>query len=150
MGILGDAFSKLFSVIWSGLKWLGTQIQNLFKKLLEVIISFFRFIYYMIDGFLYFLFSVGVVAVKVFLIFFELGKVLISIFVGFGKTLASFTYIQRSSSGNGYSDTIGRIMTAANDSLQLDVIAYILMFVIWFVWVVSAMKLLSSIRVGGD
>jgi len=150
LGLIGDMFGRLFDLIWQAFKWLASAIKGLFQKLIDVIIAFFRAIYMLIDGLLYFLYMIGVVAVKLFLIFFELGKLIISLFVGFGKTLASLVYVSSSSGGHGYSSMVGKLMTAANNNLQLNVVAYILLFVIWFVWVVSAMKLISSIRVGGD
>ena len=150
LGLIGDMFKRLFDLIWQAFKWLANAIKALFQKLIDVIIAFFRAIYMLIDGLLYFLYMIGVVAVKLFLIFYELGKLIISLFVGFGKTLASLVYVSSSSGGHGYSSMVGKLMTAANNNLQLNVVAYILLFVIWFIWVVSAMKLISSIRVGGD
>lgn len=149
-GLIGDMFKRLFDLIWQAFKWLANAIKALFQKLIDVIIAFFRAIYMLIDGLLYFLYMIGVVAVKLFLIFYELGKLIISLFVGFGKTLASLVYVSSSSGGHGYSSMVGKLMTAATNNMQLNVIAYVLLFVIWFVWVVSAMKLISSIRVGGD
>lgn len=149
-GLISDMFKRLFDLIWQAFSWLAGLIKGLFQKLVDIIIAFFRTIYFLIDGLLYFLFMIGVVAVKLFSIFFELGKLIISLFVGFGKTLASLTYIQSSTSGHGYSSMMGQLITTANNQMQLNVIAYILLFSIWFIWVVSAMKLLSSIRVGGD
>ncbi|WP_458414530.1 hypothetical protein ACNQFZ_06595 [Schinkia sp. CFF1] len=150
MGLISEMFKRLFDLIWQAFQWLARAIKGLFQKLIDVIISFFRVIYMVIDGLLYFLYMIGVVAVKLFLIFYELGKLIISLFVGFGKTLASLVYVSSSSGGNGYSSMIGNLMTAATNNLQLNVIAYILLFVIWFVFVISAIKLISSIRVGGD
>lgn len=149
-GLIGDMFGNLFQVIWDGVKWIGTLLKSLFQSLINILIKFFKWIYYVLDGFLYFLYMVGVVAAKVFNIFYELGRLLLSIFVGFAKTLTSLTYTPAASANNGFSSTIGKLVTIANDHLQLQIVAYILLFAIWFMWVVTAMKLLSSIRVGGD
>lgn len=149
-GLIGDMFKNLFDLIWQAFEWLARFIKSVFQKLIDVLIAFFRAIYYLIEGFLYFLYMVGVVAVKVFLIFWGLGKLIISLFVGFGKTLASLVYVQQPNSGHGYSEMIGKLMTTATNNLQLNVIAYVLLFCIWFVWVVLAIRLISSIRVGGD
>lgn len=149
MGIIGDAFGKLFGVLWDVIKWIGEFIASLFQGLVDLIIGFFEVIYALIDGLLYFLYKIGVVAVKLFLLFFEVGKFLWSLVVGFGNTLASLTYTPRSSSGNSYSEMLGRLFENAQ-FLQIDVIAYILLFILWFITAVIAMKLVSSIRVGGD
>lgn len=149
MGIIGDAFRKLFDVIWGVILWIGSLIRSLFQSLIDLLMAFFEVIYALVYGLFYLLFQIGLIAVKIFLIFFEVGKLLLSLVVGFAKTLGSLSYTSRSSSGNGYSEMIGNIFSAA-EPLQLNVIAYIILFVLWFGTAISAMKLLSSIRVGGD
>lgn len=160
MGIIGDAFGKLFrflgslfsglfGVIWDVIKWLGKQIANLFQNLIDILIAFFEVIYDLIMGLLYLLYMIGVLAVKLFLVIFEAAKVLWSLVVGFANTLASLSYTPQAGSGNGYSSMIGKIF-AALEPLQINVIAYILLFILWFITAISAMKLISSIRVGGD
>lgn len=146
MGILGDAFGKLFDVIWDAIVWIAKFFRDILQTVLDVIIDFFALIYALVDGFFYFLWSIGVLAIKLFLLFFEIGKFVVSLFIGFGKTLASIFYTQRSSSGHGYSEMIGNIFSMANNYLQLNVIAVILLFVIWFVFVISAMRIIETIR----
>ncbi|MEK4973586.1 hypothetical protein CHH55_23545 [Niallia circulans] len=149
MGIIGDAFGKLFTLIWQGITWIGSFLKTLFQGLVDIIIGFFEVIYALIDGLLYFLYMIGVLAVKLFLVIFNAAKLLWSLIVGFGNTLASLSYSPRSSSGNGYSDILGRLFRSL-DVLQLDVVAYILLFCLWFTTAILAIKLISSIRVGGD
>jgi hypothetical protein len=160
MGILGDAFKKLFGflgsifgglfgVIWDGVQWIGNLVKSLFQGLLDVLIGFFKAIYALIDGILYLLYMIGVLAVKLFLVIFEAAKILWSLIVGFGRTLASLHYTPRSSSGNGYSEIMGKLFKNLS-VLQLDGIAYILLFCLWFITAITAIKLISSIRVGGD
>lgn len=149
MGIIGDAFRKLFTVIWDVIVWVGNLLKRLFQGLIDLLTIFFEAIFALIDGLLYFLFQVGVIAVKIFILFFETGKLLFALIVGFGKSLASLNYAPRSTSNNGYSDVLGKVFQVA-EPLQLDVVAYILLFVIWFTTAIAALKLLSSVRVGGD
>lgn len=149
LSFLGDIFGKLFSLIWDAIKWLGNLLKMLFQGLVDIIVGFFKVIYQLIEGLLYLLYMIGVLAVKLFLVIFEAAKILWSLIVGFGRTLASLSYSPRGSGGNGYSEMMGKIMGNLN-VLQLDVIAYILLFCLWFITAVSAMKLISSIRVGGD
>lgn len=103
----------------------------------------------MIDGLLYLLYKIGVLAVKLFQVIFEVAKLIWSLAVGFARTLASLHYSPMGGSGNGYSSMLGRLFSNLG-VLQIDVVAYILLFVIWFITAIAAMKLLSSIRVGGD
>ena len=149
MGILGDAFGKLFRILWDVIVWLGTFIKKLFQGLIDLLVAFFTAIYQLIEGILHLLYMIGVLAVKLFLVLFEALKILWSLVVGFARTLGSLVYHPMSGSGNGYSEMIGSLFRYA-DVFQLNTIAVILSFAIWFGTAVGAMKLISSIRVGGD
>ena len=149
MDIIGDAFGKLFAVIWDVILWIGGFIKKLFQGLIDVVVAFFTAIYQVIEGLLYLLYMIGVLAVKLFLVLFEALKVLWSLVVGFGRTLASLVYTPKSGAGNGYSEMIGNLFDYAS-IFQLNSFAIILSFGIWFGTAVGAMKLISSIRVGGD
>jgi hypothetical protein len=149
LGILGDAFGKMFGVVWDVIKWIGQLIKDLFQGLIDLIVGFFEVIYALIDGILYFLFKCGVLIVKLFILLFETAKLIWSLVVGFTKTLASLSYTPRGSSGTGYSATIGRLFDSLS-VLQIDSIAYVLLFILWMFTAVGAIKLLSSIRVGGE
>lgn len=146
---LGKLFGALFGVIWSAIQWVGNLLKMLFQGLVNILLAFFNVIYGLIDGLLYLLYMIGVLAVKLFLVIFNAAKVLWSLIVGFGRTLASLHYSPQSSGGNGYSDMIGKMFTDLS-YLQLDAVAYILLFLLWFITAISAIKLISSIRVGGD
>lgn len=149
MGIIGDALSWIGNLIWNAIQWLLGGIGNFFQTLIDIIVGFFKVIFDVIAGLLYFLYMIGVLAVKLFQVLFEAGSILWSLIVGFGRTLASLSYSGRSSSGHGYSDMLGRIFDRL-EPLQLTPIAYICLFAIWFSTAILAMKLISSIRVGGD
>lgn len=146
---LGDVFGSLFSLIWEAIKWIGNLLKLLFQGLIDIIVGFFKVIYQLIEGILYLLYMIGVLAVKLFLVIFEAAKVLWSLMQGFARTLASLNYTPRVGSGNSYSEIIGKLFTNLK-VLQLDSIAYILLFILWFITAISAMKLISSIRVGGE
>lgn len=150
-GNIADFFSWLGQLIWDAIKWLGNLLKDLFYALMDLLLSFFEVIYALIDGLFYFLYNIGLIAVKLFLVFFEVAKLIFSFFVGFARTLASLFYVPRTSSGTGYSETIGKLFHALeNAGLQLNVVAYILLFGIWIFTAVQVIKLLSGLRVGGD
>jgi len=149
MGIIGDAFNKLFQLIWDAVKWIADFIVNIFQNFIKVLQVIFEFLYALVDAILYLVYMVGVLAVKLFLVIFNAAKLLWSFIVGFGRTLASLNYTPRVSSGNGYSEILGRLFKSLS-VLQLDVVAYIMLFCLWFITAITAIKLISSIRVGGD
>lgn len=150
-GIIGDAFRKLFSVIWSGIQWLGRQIASLFQALFDLLISFFTVIFDLIQGLLYLLYKIGVLAVKLFQVLLAAGQLLWSFIVGLIKTMGQLIFSPIGQSpNNAYGSMVGQVMTQANSALQLSTVAYILLFVIWVSAAIAAIKLISSIRVGGD
>jgi len=149
MGIIGDAFGKLFALIWQVVQWIAEFIAKIFQNIVDILTTIFEFIYSIIDAVLYLLYMVGVLAVKLFLVIFNAAKLLWSLVVGFGNTLASLNYSPRSSSGHGYSEITGKIFSYLN-LMQLDVFAYVMLFSLWFITAIAAIKLISSIRVGGD
>lgn len=151
MGIIGDAFSKLFSVIWMALSWLGKQIGKFFQSLFDLLINFFMFFYDLIAGLLYLLFKIGVLAVKLFQVLLAAGQLLWSFIVGLIRTMGQLVYNPIGSSpNNAYGSMMGQVMTQANSAFQLTSVAYILLFVIWISAAISAIKIISSIRVGGE
>jgi len=151
MGIIGDAFGKLFSVLWSAVSWLGKQIGKFFQSLFDLLINFFLFFYDLIAGLLYFLFKVGVLAVKLFQVLLAAGQMLWSFIVGLIRTMGQLVYNPIGQSpNNAYAPMIGQVMTQANSAFQLTSVAYILLFAIWISAAITAIKIISSIRVGGD
>lgn len=148
-GFLGGLFSDLFGILWDVIKWVGSLLKRLFQDLLDVIIGFFEVIYAVIDGLLYLLYMIGVLAVKLFLVIFEAAKMLWSLAVGFTRTLSSLSYTPSGSGGNGYSEYLGKLFKIL-EPLQINVFGYVLLFMLWFITAIAAMKLISSIRIGGD
>lgn len=149
MGILTDAFGKLWQILWDVALWIVNIFKDFIQTIVDVVVFLIELIIAIIQGLLYFIYMLGVLAVKLFQVLLEAGKMLWSLIVGFTSTLGSLSYSPRSSSGNGFSETIGKLFNAL-EPMQLTPIAYILLFLIWFTTAISAIKLISSIRVGGD
>ncbi|WP_017187391.1 hypothetical protein [Alkalibacillus haloalkaliphilus] len=143
-----DAISWIGSLIWDAITWLGELLRDLFQFLIDLLISFFEVIYALIDGFLYFLYNIGLLAVKVFMIFFEVGKLIISFIQGIAATLQSLFFTPGGTGGHGYSGMIGQIFTAL-EVLQLHVIAYVLLFIIWISTAFAVIRILSNLRGAG-
>lgn len=158
MGIIGDAFKKLFSVIWSGILWIGTaifnavkwlaeQIWNFFKFLIDLLISFFTVIYDLIAGLLYLLYKIGVLAIRFFQVILDAAKLLWSFVVGLTRTMGQLVFNPIGASpNNAMGKDIGMVMTHANNALQLNSVAYILLFLIWIATAVAVINMISSIR----
>jgi len=68
MGIIGDAFKKLFGLLWEVIKWIGNLLYKLFKPVIDVFMKVVEVIFALIDAFLYFLYSIGLVVTKLFIL----------------------------------------------------------------------------------
>lgn len=143
--MIGEAFRRLFNVVWNVGEWLLNGIRSIFQTLIDIIVGFFEVIFALISGLLYLIYMIGLLAVKLFQVIFEVALILWSLVEGFARTLASLTYTPRTSGNHGYSETIGKIFQKL-EPLQIEPIAYILLFILWFATVIGAIQIISSIR----
>lgn len=142
---IGEALNRLFAFLGDFANFIAQLLTKLFNMLISVLLAFFQVIYDVIRCVLYLIYMIGVLAVKLFLVLFELGKLLVSFVVGLFRTAGSLFYTSRGSGGHGYSSTIGKIFSKL-DALQLDVVAYILLFLIWLFIGLTTVKILSSMK----
>lgn len=140
-----DSINNLFQLIYNFAKWLGDLLQRLVQSLINVLIGFFQVIYDLIRCVLYLIYMIGVLAVKLFLVLWELAKLLYSFVVGLGRTVASLFYTPKQSGGHGYSEMMGTIFSKM-DALQLNVIAYILLFIIWVFVAITVVKIVGTMK----
>ncbi len=145
---LRDAFENLVEFIYDAFVWLGELLERLFQALIDVLVSFFEVIYDVIRGLLYLIYMIGVLAVKFFTLILNIGSLAWSFIKGLGRTIASLFYTQRTSGGHGYSQMMGEVVSAM-DVLQLNVVAYILLFGIWIMTAFGVLHLISTMRGGG-
>src|SRR5690625_5093941 len=122
MGILTDAFGKLFGVIWDSMVWLFGGLIDIFQPVIDILTVFWQLFFDISRAILYLIYMIGVLAVLLFQVLFEAGAILWSVVVGFAQTLSSLFYSPLGSSGHGYSEMITRIFDAL-EPLQIDVIA---------------------------
>lgn len=142
---LYDAFDGLFDFLYDLFVWIGDLLERLFQSLIDVLVSFFEVIYDLLRGLLYLLYMIGVLAVKLFQVIFELASLLWAFVQGFAQTLGSLFYTEQTTSGHGYSAMMGEV--ASNlEVLQLDVVAYILLFLIWIMTALGVMAVVGSLR----
>ncbi|MBY9087515.1 hypothetical protein KIH86_25335, partial [Paenibacillus sp. HN-1] len=88
-------------------------------------------------------------AISLIALFLSLGKLLMAFIKGIFATLAGFTYTPSTPSNGQWTPIFHNVI----DSLgpyQLDKIAYILLFCIWISTAYAAIRIIGSIRNGGD
>ncbi|WP_011154361.1 hypothetical protein [Lysinibacillus sphaericus] len=146
---LKDAFQSLFDMLFDLFRWLGELLARLFQALIDVLVSFFMVIYELIKGLLYLLYMIGVCAAKLFLILWEVAKLIWAFVVGLTTTFQSIFFTPGSGSGHGYGAVMGRVASGLN-VLQMDVVAYILLFGIWIFGAFGVIKIIGSLRGVGE
>jgi len=147
---LADAFQSLFNMLFDLFRWLGQLLARLFQALIDVLVSFFMVIYELIKGLLYLLYMIGVCAAKLFMILWEVAKVIWGFIVGLTETFKSVFFIPGySSAGHGYSEMMVRVANGLS-YLQMDVVAYILMFGVWLFTAFGVIRIFGSLRGAGD
>lgn len=144
---LYDFFINLFSVLIS---WLGSFLNQLFQLLINFLKLLFKPIFILIAFIFYFIYKLGYVLILLFQVFLGIGKVLFSLVGGLFKTLAGFTYHPAPPGQTGsWSSLFSNIAQHGLSFFQLDIIAYLLMFIIWFGTGFMALKIISNLRAGG-
>ena len=136
---------KIIQLLYDIARWLGQLLERLFQALIDVLTAFFEVIYDLIRCFLYLIYKIGELAIKLFLVLWELAKLLYSFVVGIGRTVASLFYTPKGSGGHGYSAEMGKVMSSL-DALQMDVVAYILLFIIWIFTAFGVIKIISTFK----
>ncbi|MEV2909514.1 hypothetical protein ABNF65_12910 [Paenibacillus larvae] len=136
---IADGFKYLFSWLGDLFTFLLEGIQSLISPFLEL----FKIIFYVI-------YMLGLIIVKIVKLVFMVAKLLIGLVQGLFATILGFSY---SGGGSGipgaYTEPISHIQPFLG-KLQLDKIAYLMQFAIWFSTAFLAIKIIGSMRSGGN
>lgn len=136
---IADGFGFLFDLLRDGLFYLLNGILKIFQPILDLIAAIF-----------YLLHKLGVVLYKVLSLVMMLAKLLIGIITGLFNTITGLNYSGTAASlPPEYQDAIGRLDPIMGQ-LQLDKIAYLMLFIIWIFAGFAAMKIIGGMRGGGS
>ena len=144
-GFLYSGLERLFQLIYNLATFIGELFQRFFQAIINVLVGFFQVIYDLVRCVLYLIYKIGVLAVKLFQVLWEIAKLLYSFVVGLTKTVASLFYTPKSTGGHGYSDAIGQVVGHLG-VLQMNVVAYILLFLIWLFVAITVIKILGTFK----
>jgi len=140
LGWIGDFFQNLFTVLF---RFLGNLFQNLFDSLIAVLKFIFRPILILVAIIFYFIYKLSVLFVLIFQVLLAVGKLLYSFVIGLFRTLAGIVWTPTTPQHGSWSGPIREVFLAL-EPYQLDKIAYVLMFAIWIMTAVGAIRILSS------
>ncbi|MFD0717687.1 hypothetical protein [Paenibacillus sp. GCM10027626] len=145
LGYISSFFQNLFSV---SLDFLGDLFKSLFDGLIVVLKAIFKPILIVVALIFYFVYKVGELVVMLVKVLLAIGKLLYSFVMGLFKTLGGLIWTPAPPNHGAWSKPIQEVFLAL-EPYQLNKIAYVLMFIIWVLTAVGAIRLLSA-RGGGD
>jgi hypothetical protein len=146
LSYIGDFFTRLFN---STFGFLSKLFGFLFQKLFDLIKLLFKPIFILLGIIFYFVYKLGVLVITLLLLLLGIGKVFFALVKGIFLTLAGFSFTS-SSPSNGQWTSVFTNVVGGMDSFQLSTVSYILIFLIWFSTGFAAIRIISSMRTGGE
>jgi hypothetical protein len=140
LGWIGGFFKNLATVIFG---WISNLLGYLFQKLFDLLKLLFDPILIVIAMLFYFIQKLGTIVVLLFQSIMGIGKLFISLVKGIITTIAGFTFTPAVRSDGKWTNIFSHISEGLG-FFQLDNVAYILMFVIWFGTAFAAIRILTS------
>lgn len=139
----------MFKAIADGFNWLFSFMATLFKKLMDGLFWLLQPLFDLIGVIFDFIYYTGVVLVKIVVLVFTVGKLLVGLIAGLFKTIFGLGYTgsvtQLPASYQSVYTHIKPIMA----TLQMDKVAYLILFSIWIFTAFAAMKIIGNMRGGG-
>jgi len=129
------------------LSFLSSLLGHLFQTLFSFLKILLRPLFIVIALLLYFVYKIAELAVTLISLFLAIGKLLLAFIKGIFVTLAGFTYTP-TTPHHGQWTSIFINVAGGFEKFQLDKIAYILQFGIWFGTAFAVVRIISSIRSG--
>lgn len=138
----------MFKAIADGFGYLFGLLGNLALFLLNGIMKIFQPVLDLIGALFYFIFKLGVVLVKVINLVLSVGRLLLGLLTGLFKTLAGFSFTGTPATVPGsYQDTFSHIRPLLQQ-LQLNNLAYVIIFTIWLLTAMAAIRKIRNLGGG--
>lgn len=140
----------MFRAIADGFGYLFGLLKELSNYLLDGIWFLLQPLFELIGAIFYLLYMLGLLLVKILGVVLSIAKLLVGVVTGLFKTILGLAY-----TGSGVSNMPGSYTAAFNkimpfiNSLQLDKVAYILVFGIWITAAFYSIKIIGEMRGSG-
>lgn len=138
----------MFRAIADGFDWLFSLLATLFSRLMDGLWWLLQPIFDICTIVFQFIYWIGVIIVKIILLVFGIGKLLIGLIAGLFSTLFGLGFTGRVTNlPTSYSDVYTHIRPYLA-TLQLDKVAYIMQFSIWLFTAFMALRIIGNMRGG--
>ncbi|MEK4240375.1 hypothetical protein [Paenibacillus sp. FSL H7-0714] len=140
----------MFSAIADGFNYLFSMLADFFWKLMDGLLWLLQPIFDLISLIFGLIVWIGVIIFKIVMLVFAVGKMLVGLIGGLFATITGFGYTGSTTNLPGsYMEVYSHIRPYLS-MLQLDKIAYLAQFGIWFFTAWAALHLIGGMRGGGS
>lgn len=136
-------FQRTFEFISSLLGYLFQTLFDFLKILLRPIFIVIALIFYIV-------YKIAELAITLLKLFLAVGKMLVMFVKGIFVTLSGFTFTPSSRSDGSWTPIFRNVVDNGLSYFQIDTLSYVLVFGVWFATAFAAIRILASIRNGGD
>lgn len=136
-------FQRLFN-------FLGDLFGNLFQLLFTFLKNLLRPVFVVIALILYLIYKIAELAIALLKLFLGLAKLMVMFVKGIFVTLSGFTFTPSVRSDGSWTPIFKNVVSNGLNYFQIDTLAYVLMFCIWFATGFAAIRIIGSMRNGGD
>ncbi|MMZ53862.1 hypothetical protein D1872_156680 [compost metagenome] len=140
-------FQRLFKTLF---KVLADLFNKAFHSLFDFLQNLLRPVFVVIALVFYVVYKIAELAITLIKLFVAIGKVLVMFVKGIFVTLSGFTFTPSARSDGSWTPIFKNVVDNGLSFFQVDTIAYVLIFCIWFATGFAAIRIVSSIRNGGD
>ena len=140
-------FERLFKRLF---EFLSTLLGSLFQTLFNFLKMLLRPVFIVIALVLYVVYKIAELAVTLLKLFLSIGRLLVMFVKGIFTTLSGFTFTPSSRSDGSWTPIFKSVVNDGLSFFQMDTLAYVLLFCIWFATGFAAIRIIASIRNGGD
>jgi hypothetical protein len=140
----------MFHAIANGFNYLMDLMIRLFSWLLSGLYKLLQPIFDLIYIILEFFYWIGVIIVKIVFLVFAVGRLLVGLITGLFSTILGLSYTGHGPTGmpNSYT-AVNQHLSSILGALQLDKVAYLILFLLWIATGLTAMKIIGNMRGGG-
>lgn len=139
----------MFKAVADGFNNLFHMLANLFGKLMDGLYWLLQPLFSLLEMIFQFITYIGIIIVKIVYLVFTVAKMLIGLGAGLTKTIFGFGYSGRAVVlPHKYQDAFDHL-TPWMSTIQMDRVAYVAKFIIWFFTAFIAIKIIGAMRGGG-
>lgn len=148
--MLGRMFNAIFdfgsNLLSSALGWIGSFFKMLFDGLFAFLKLLFKPVLILIAIVFYFIFKLSALVYTLLVALLSIGKLFYSLVKGLLLTITGFSFNPPANPDHGSWTPVFRNVFDGLSFFQMDTIAYILLFLVWIITAVAAIRILSGGR----